>query len=67
MTHIIAIRRAQRVAITDLGHECALVNIFDDEGDESDDATTAVAAVCQLPDGRWIAIDLTQFEPVVVH
>lgn len=67
MGEIVAVSRSRRVAITDDGRECSLTNLFDDFGDEIDDVTRAVAAVCQLPDGQWASIDLTQFEAVAVH
>jgi hypothetical protein len=64
---IFAVNRSRRVAITHDGHECALTNLFDADGEETDDADIAFAAVCQLPDGLWATIDLTQFDPVSVH
>jgi hypothetical protein len=64
---ISAISRSKRVAITDDGIECPFTNTFDRFGEECDDASEAIIAICQLPNGDWATVDLTQFVPVAVH
>jgi hypothetical protein len=64
---IVAVNRAERFALTDSGDICPITNLFDAFGDETDDASDAVAAVARIDADHWFTIDLTQFEPVEVH
>lgn len=64
---IIAINRPRRVAVTGDGREIVFTTMFDHLGDFTDDAAEAVAAVVQLPDGRWVALDLAEFVPEAVN
>jgi hypothetical protein len=56
-----------RLVVLDDGTECPITNLFDAEGDETDDIDEATAAVAKIDDDNWLSIDLTQFDPVVVH
>lgn len=58
---IVAVSRKRRAAIACDGSECPFTDMLDSLGEETDDASEAVAAICQLPDGRWCAIDLSKF------
>jgi len=64
---IVAVSRARRTAIVCDGSECPFTDMLDSLGEETDDASEAVAAICQLPDGRWCAIDLTMFGGEAIH
>ncbi|AZV00268.1 hypothetical protein [Paracoccus kondratievae] len=65
--HIVSINRAQGLAVTDTGVVCAVTHWFDADGDLTDDREAAVSCVAPLPNGKWAAVDLSEFEPVEVH
>lgn len=65
--NICAVNVRGRVALTDDGAECEITTLIDGDGDETDDPEAAKFAVAALPDGRWAAIDLSDFDPVVTH
>lgn len=44
-----------------------ITNWFDNEGDEIETSTEAVAAVISWPDGLWSAINLVEMEEVTIH
>ncbi|CAD7023172.1 hypothetical protein REJC140_00117 [Pseudorhizobium endolithicum] len=58
---VVSVNVALRQAVTDTGKRCEITNLFDEEGDETDDASAAVAAVAKLADDRWLSVDLTAF------
>lgn len=37
-------------------------SMYDDDGEEIDDPDLAVTAIAELPDGRWLSVDLNCFE-----
>lgn len=51
--------------MTENGVQLKMQNFVDRFGDDIDDAFEAVSAIAQLPDGRWIVIDLEEFETVL--
>ncbi|PWJ88361.1 hypothetical protein C8D77_11183 [Mesorhizobium loti] len=59
---VAAVNVAQRIAVMDDGATVHLETLLDADGEETDDADEARSAVGQLPDGSWLAVDLTQFE-----
>lgn len=61
------VNRAAREFTLDDGTVCPITNLYDWEGDETEDPAAAVSAVGQLPDGRWATIDLREFEPELLH
>ncbi len=63
----LAINRPRRVAVTGDGREIAFTTMFDLLGEFTEDAAEAVAAVVQLPDGCWVAIDLAEFVPEAMN
>lgn len=65
--HIVAFHRAQGLAVTDAGQACVVSVWIDAEGQEIDDPADAVAAVVPLPDDRWEAVDLRDFDSVEMH
>lgn len=62
MVDVFAINVAQRIAVMDDDSVVHLETLLDVDGEETDDTEAARSAVGQLPDGSWLAIDLTQFE-----
>lgn len=60
----VAINREQGSVILDCGCMVQMQNFVDRFGDDADDASEAVSAIAPLPDGRWLVIDLTEFETV---
>ncbi|HEV7436873.1 MAG TPA: hypothetical protein VGO22_18720 [Pseudorhizobium sp.] len=62
MNVIDAINREQRLAVTDNGEICQITILFDRDGDETDDAGAAVAAVIKLSDNEWLTVDLAAFQ-----
>ncbi len=56
MTEAVAINRELRMQF-----------FVDQYGEETDDAFEAVTAIAPLPDGDWIVLDLTEFDPVAYH
>lgn len=64
---VIAINRAQGLAVTDADAVCPVSTWLDADGDETADAEAAVVAVVALPNGKWAAVDLREFEAKAGH
>lgn len=62
-----AVNRKAACAILDDDTVVQFVRMYDRLGAETDDFSEAASAIAELPDGKWIAIDLTCFEPAPVH
>ena len=62
-----AISRTRRIAILEDGAIVPLGLFLDRDGDETDEIDAAVIAIAALPDGRWIVIDLADFERRLLH
>ncbi len=62
MSDVAAVNVGQRIAVMDDDTIVHLETLLDADGEETDDAEAARSAVGQLPDGSWLAVDLTQFE-----
>ena len=60
----VAINRKQGLVSLDDGSVLKMQNYVDRFGDDTDDPEEAVSAIAELPSGRWIVIDLTEFEHV---
>jgi hypothetical protein len=68
MTHEVAmVNVTLGIAIMEDGQELPITNVFDDDGDDCDIAD-AVACVAG-PDraGKWVSIDLKQFERMAIQ
>ena len=48
---------------------CEVTNLFDEEGDELDDDAPEwpTSAVAKTPDGQWLAMTLSDVEPMKKH
>lgn len=64
-TTLIAINRERGLVSLDDGSVLKMQNYVDRFGDDVDSAEEAISAIAELPNGRWIVIDLTEFEHVV--
>lgn len=64
---VFAVCRQDASAVLDDGTVVHFASMFDCEGDFTESTEEAVVAVAPLPDGSWVVIDLTQFEPATVH
>ncbi|MCF6371057.1 hypothetical protein [Rhizobium halophilum] len=62
MVEITAINHANRLAVTNDGRLGEVTNLFDRDGDDTDDTEAAVAAVVKLADDEWLTVDLATFE-----
>ncbi len=45
--------------ILDDGTRCRVTNMYDVDGDETDDPELACAIVAEKPDGRWVAVEVS--------
>lgn len=59
---IVAVNVKQRLAVTDAGETFSLETLFDADSDETDDVEAARSATGRHPSGRWVALDLDDFE-----
>ncbi|WP_037076088.1 hypothetical protein [Neorhizobium vignae] len=67
MTEIEAINCSGRVALAADGRVGHITNLFDAEGNETDDVATAISAVVKLADDQWLTVDLLAFQPAEVN
>lgn len=67
MTTINCINVPARVAILDDGRVCPLSVLLDRDGDETDDAHSAVVGVADLPDGMFEVVEFADFEVVATQ
>ncbi len=65
MFEVVAISRELGLAAFSDGSVLKMQNYVDRFGDDVDTAEEAISAIAELPNGRWIVIDLTEFEHVV--
>ena len=67
MIDVDAVNRTDAIAILSSGGAIPITNWLDASGDEceADDAMVAVAG--PDADGRWFSIDLSNFEPSLLH
>lgn len=65
--HIIAINRTQRYSLLANGQQVEWDELFDSDGEETDDMDQAASATCMLPNGEWVTLDLTCWEVVTIH
>lgn len=61
----LAINRTIGTVFLNDGSIVKMQNFVDRFGDDTDDVEEAIKAIAPLPDGKWLVIDLTQFENVV--
>lgn len=62
MSDIEVINRADRTAVTDDGRVGTITNLFDADGDETDNIEDAITAVIRLADDEWYTIALEDYE-----
>ena len=59
---IVAVNVSDRLALASDDRECAATNLFDSDGDETEDTDAAVAAVVRYADDKWFTIVLAEYE-----
>lgn len=59
---IVAVNVPSRLALTDTDRICEITNLYNEDGEETDDEDEAVTAVARLDDHNWFAIDLADYE-----
>lgn len=64
---VVAINRRECYSMLRNQTICHWQRMFDINGDDTRDPDEAVSAVHPLPDGRWITLDLTEWETVTIH
>jgi hypothetical protein len=64
MMDVSCINRAKRIAVLDDGQTLSIANFLDADGDETDDADSAVVGIAPDSNGKWWSIDLSQFSEV---
>lgn len=62
MSGIEAINRADMIAVTDDGRVGTITNMFDADGEETDDIEEAITAVIRLADDEWYTVALDDYE-----
>jgi hypothetical protein len=67
MTEVAMINRALAIAITEDGQHLPVVAACDADGDDCDLADAVACTAGPDKDGKWLAIDLRQFEGVTVQ
>lgn len=68
MKDIAMVNRQRRIAVMEDGQILPVTNLYDVDGEETEDVTCAVSCVVG-PDaaGFWYSVDLTAFEQVRMH
>lgn len=64
---IAAVNRSHMIAITDDGVICEITNMFDCDGEETDDFNSAVVGVVRVGDDEWFTVVFEDYETVRVH
>lgn len=57
----------ERCAVLEDGRVCKFQEMYDANGDETDDTAVAVRAIAPHPDGPWIVLHLEEFEGMTIH
>lgn len=63
----IVIDRALRAIVMPDGLLVPLIDLFDINGDETQDPSAAIAAVAELPNGTWMSLIIDDFPQLVKH
>lgn len=67
VSEAVAINRSQSLVILENDVVIKFEKMWDAFGEETRDCSEAVSAIYPLSDGRWVALDLTAFDPVASH
>lgn len=67
MCEVIAVNRSARLALTDADEAVPLTIFLDEDGEDTSDALGAAIGIGQTRSGKWLAIDLREFEAVTVN
>ncbi|SMF65816.1 hypothetical protein SAMN02982989_3409 [Xaviernesmea oryzae] len=64
---IAAVNRSHMMAVTDDGLVCEITNMFDADGEETDDFNSAIVGVVRVGDDEWFTVVFEEYETVRVH
>jgi hypothetical protein len=68
LTPVAAVIRKMKCVVLNDGRTAPFTEMYDAEGNETDDAELAVTAVAEHPDGdAWLSLDLIYFDKVTIH
>ncbi|UXS24200.1 hypothetical protein [Agrobacterium tumefaciens] len=64
---IAAVNRTHMIAVTDDGIVCEITNMFDSDGDETDDFNSAVVGIVRVGDDEWFTVVFEDYEEARAH
>jgi len=67
MPEAAAVNRSLRMILMGDGTLARISMMLDCDGDETDDPDDACVAICPTIDGRWLVVDLREFESAEIH
>ena len=62
-----AVNRTDETVLLSDGQIIPVESWLDDEAEPTDEVDLAMFAICELPDGDWLTVDLREFESVEFH
>jgi len=62
-----AVNYTDKLVIFDDGSVSPITDMFDDDGEETDDMEAATTVVCKSVDGQWWCVNLAEFERTPRH
>jgi len=64
---VISVNIWQRCGILDTGELFLIINVYDSEGDDTDNIDEVVTFIGKLPDGRLVIVDMRDFVDATIH
>lgn len=64
---IAAVNGSHMIAVTDDGLVCEITNMFDADGDETDDFSAAVVGIVRVSDDEWFTVVFEEYETARTH
>lgn len=64
---VVAVKFCEQLAVLTDGSLSYFANMFNMDGEDTNDVDEAVTALVPLPDGRWEVIQFEDFERVNLH
>lgn len=59
---IVAVDITNRLALASDDRLCEITNLFDSDGEETDDPDEATSAVVRYDDGKWFSLSLLDYD-----
>lgn len=63
---IVAINKFERIALTDSGEVLEITEMFDSDGDFTDDPEAALSGIAPVSD-KWVSIDFSKFDSAAIN